>query len=490
MVSRRMDFRIAGLLTGLVAAVAGEGVARAVPSTMTQQGLLLDENNVPVSGSLTFVFSIYAAATGGTAVWTETQMITLDGGYFSTQLGSVTPIGPTVFGGGTMYLGIQVGNDAEMVPREAMTSVPYALVSLDATGNIHPNSVTVNGLEVINDAGAWVGPTTGLAGSAGATGAQGPAGATGAQGAAGPQGIAGAQGPQGAAGPTGAQGLQGIQGPAGANGTNGAPGATGSTGAQGLQGIQGPSGTNGTNGTNGAQGATGPTGAQGLQGIQGPSGTNGTNGTNGAPGATGPTGLQGLQGIQGADGAGGNQRHERGAGSHGSHGPGGSERHRGDGALGGRGGSVSRGAVSVPAGCAGERGDHAEPRLRKPQQHSRHRWSVRVFDGPHSARCVRGRHRRLDTALPLPQDCDGRVDVLRRRAGRERRHLLHDPVWDRRGFPRLGGRLDAGHGDVQLRCLRDPDGRPSPSGNWTSAMPGGSPATTGVSKVAVMVVTP
>ncbi len=64
MVSRRLDYRIAGLLTGLLAGAMGEGVAHAVPSTMTQQGLLLDQSNNPVSGQQTFVFAIYSTADG------------------------------------------------------------------------------------------------------------------------------------------------------------------------------------------------------------------------------------------------------------------------------------------------------------------------------------------------------------------------------------------------------------------------------------------
>src|SRR6202035_45699 len=112
MVSRRLDYKIAGLITALLGAgVEGRALAAGVPGTMTQQGLLLDANNNPITGPQTFVFTIYDAsgATGANAnvLWTETQTITLDGGYFSTQLGSVTAIPATVFDGSTRYLGIK-----------------------------------------------------------------------------------------------------------------------------------------------------------------------------------------------------------------------------------------------------------------------------------------------------------------------------------------------------------------------------------------------
>jgi hypothetical protein len=99
----------------------------AVPATLTQQGRILDATTGdPVSSKLKIVFNVYADAKGGTALWTEEQNITLDDGYFSAQLGSVTPIPGTVFDGTVRYLGVTVGADDEMAPREAITSVPYA----------------------------------------------------------------------------------------------------------------------------------------------------------------------------------------------------------------------------------------------------------------------------------------------------------------------------------------------------------------------------
>lgn len=126
-----------------------------VPTTLTQQGRLLNSDGTSAAGPVMVVFAIYAADTGGTALWNETQMVNLDDGYFSVQLGSVTPIPSTVWDGAAKFLGITVGTDSEMTPRETLSSVPYALVAgaadtaIEATGDIHPHSVTVNGLPVI-----------------------------------------------------------------------------------------------------------------------------------------------------------------------------------------------------------------------------------------------------------------------------------------------------------------------------------------------------
>jgi hypothetical protein len=222
------------------AAVAWSGVGAAtVPQYLTEQGRLFDSTGQPVSGAVTLKFAIYDAPTGGTQKWTEAQTITLDSGYFSAELGSVAALPAGLFdtATGTLYLGVTVGNDTEISPRQPMLSVPYALVANNAVGDITPKSVSIGSTLVINSSGQWVGPNTGLVGPTG------------------PAGTNGTNGTNGATGPTGPAGTNGT------NGTNGAPGPTG------------PAGTNGTNGTNGAPGPTGPTGPTGPAGSGGGGGS-------------------------------------------------------------------------------------------------------------------------------------------------------------------------------------------------------------------------
>jgi hypothetical protein len=201
--------------TALLLAGLGSPATAAVPGVLTQQGRLLDANGVPVKGQLQFVFTVYSAPTGGTQLWTETQSVTLDDGYFSARLGEMNVVPASVFSGPVRYLGVKVGGDPEMAPRQPIASVPYALVANNAVGDITPSSVAVNGVQVIDATGKWVGPSAGLQGPTG------PAGPTGPQGATGP---AGTQGPAGPAGPAGSQGPAGPQGPAGAQGPIGPTG--------------------------------------------------------------------------------------------------------------------------------------------------------------------------------------------------------------------------------------------------------------------------
>ena len=94
--------------------------------------------------------------------------------------------------------------------------------------------------------------------------------------------------------------LTGVSGTTGTTGPTGATGIEGPTGATGVTGVTGPTGTTGVQGLTGATGLigeTGPTGATGLTGETGPTGATGVQGT------TGPTGATGVQGITGPTGA-------------------------------------------------------------------------------------------------------------------------------------------------------------------------------------------
>jgi hypothetical protein len=227
-------FGFLSVSTAAAALLVAATASSAVPSTLTQQGRLLDSTGAPVPGSVSIKFTVYDAATGGASLWSETQNVTLDDGYFSARLGESTAIDATVFDGSTRYLGVQVGNDPEMTPRQSIVSVPYALMANNVTGAITPTSVSVAGTTVIDSNGNWVGPSTGLVGP---TGPAGPAGADGATGPAGPAGADGATGPMGPQGPAGADGATGPMGPQGPAGADGATGPMGPAGPQGPSGV-------------------------------------------------------------------------------------------------------------------------------------------------------------------------------------------------------------------------------------------------------------
>jgi hypothetical protein len=118
---------LAAALTALCLLLTPGVASAAVPATLTEQGRLFDEEGEPISGDLVIEFNLYAEATDGTALWTESHNVTIEDGYFSVQLGSEEPFAADTFDGTPRFLGITVGTDTEMSPRQEVSSVPYAL---------------------------------------------------------------------------------------------------------------------------------------------------------------------------------------------------------------------------------------------------------------------------------------------------------------------------------------------------------------------------
>ncbi|AFH50883.1 Hypothetical protein IALB_3180 [Ignavibacterium album JCM 16511] len=73
--------------------VVYELYSQTIPQTINFQGVLKDASgNIVSNGDYNVTFKIYNAETGGTELWTETKLVNVVDGIFSTQLGSVTPI--------------------------------------------------------------------------------------------------------------------------------------------------------------------------------------------------------------------------------------------------------------------------------------------------------------------------------------------------------------------------------------------------------------
>jgi len=124
------------LASALLASLLGAGV----PPLFNYQGELRDAQGSPLpDGIYDFRFRVYDDAVGSdalpcgevgaTCLWEEIRSVSLQDGVYSVLLGSVTPIGPQVFDGAERFLGMRVGQDSEMTPRQRIASVPYALVS-------------------------------------------------------------------------------------------------------------------------------------------------------------------------------------------------------------------------------------------------------------------------------------------------------------------------------------------------------------------------
>jgi len=102
-------------------------------TTISYQGRLADSAGNPITTSgVGIQFCLYDTDVGGSPVdgWCENHpSVPVEDGLFSVLLGSINPIPvSTLANHGTLWLGIKVGSDSEMTPREQIASAPYAMV--------------------------------------------------------------------------------------------------------------------------------------------------------------------------------------------------------------------------------------------------------------------------------------------------------------------------------------------------------------------------
>jgi len=118
-----------------------------IPQTLNYQGYLTDPQGTPIDEIVTVTFSIYPDSTDMSPLWTETQTVSVTNGIFSVNLGNVMPLSlpfDTAY-----YLGVTVGSDSEMTPRQPLSSSPYAFRAATAE-TVVDNAVTTT--IIANDA--------------------------------------------------------------------------------------------------------------------------------------------------------------------------------------------------------------------------------------------------------------------------------------------------------------------------------------------------
>lgn len=121
-----------------------------VPGKLAYQGRLLKADGTPEAGVASMVFTLFDAATGGNALWTETQSVALTEGYYATVLGDTIDLPDSVFSGAERFLEIQVAGTT-LVPRQRIVSTPYAMRAGDAdtVGGKRGSELGMNASEAI-----------------------------------------------------------------------------------------------------------------------------------------------------------------------------------------------------------------------------------------------------------------------------------------------------------------------------------------------------
>lgn len=136
----------------ILAASSSNGTSQ-VPNVLSYDGYLTNSNGQPINGRKDLTFTLYADPTGGTPIWQEVhQSIQVSGGVFRVVLGRGTVPQPmTIPFDQQYYLGVRVGNDPEMTPRQELMPSAYSFRARTAeevpdtsitAEKLRPNSVT------------------------------------------------------------------------------------------------------------------------------------------------------------------------------------------------------------------------------------------------------------------------------------------------------------------------------------------------------------
>ncbi len=97
--------------------------AASMDDVIAIQGRLLDRHGNPINGTRRITMTLYDAETGGTALCTDGDDVTAVNGLFNAYMDYCTA---QDLNGRQVWLGLRVGGDAEMTPRQATYAVPYA----------------------------------------------------------------------------------------------------------------------------------------------------------------------------------------------------------------------------------------------------------------------------------------------------------------------------------------------------------------------------
>jgi Putative metal-binding motif len=124
-----MRFSIRAICAAWLLIIFSGNPARAqatIPSVISFSGFLSDNTGTPVTDTVSIQFRLYDDPSTTTYLWTETQEVGIIDGVFNVYLGEATPIPDSAFEPMEVYLGMKVGADDEMTPRERLASTAWS----------------------------------------------------------------------------------------------------------------------------------------------------------------------------------------------------------------------------------------------------------------------------------------------------------------------------------------------------------------------------
>jgi len=123
--------RTAAVILVLVFALAG-ATSAAPWQKIGYQGFLRDSmGGVVPDGDYALTFSLYLDEAGMTLLWSETQIIYVEGGFVTAYLGSAVPLDGLPYDE-QYWLGIAINSEPEIEPRTRLSTSPYAFRANEA----------------------------------------------------------------------------------------------------------------------------------------------------------------------------------------------------------------------------------------------------------------------------------------------------------------------------------------------------------------------
>ena len=154
-------------MIGALIVALGSPVFSQIPRTISYQGLLVSPSGIPISNAIHVLrISLYDAVGSAIPTFSESIPTLTKNGLFSVIIGEKNPIPQSVDFSSQYWLGVAVDGDAEMSPRTALTSVPYALhaevaerakyLSSDAKGVVTSINEVDGPIRIVGDSTAKV----------------------------------------------------------------------------------------------------------------------------------------------------------------------------------------------------------------------------------------------------------------------------------------------------------------------------------------------
>lgn len=137
-----------------------------VPNRIGYQGRMLKSDGTPEAGVQQITFTVWTAATGGTALACDAPQVAFNDGYYSVALGDVggcagglSGLQSSTFDGRDLWLEVGIAGVA-MAPRQRIGTVPYAHRSGTAVnvrgGTVEATTVSVGGTTGVSITGAGI----------------------------------------------------------------------------------------------------------------------------------------------------------------------------------------------------------------------------------------------------------------------------------------------------------------------------------------------